>query len=46
MNEVQEEEYSEEELKELKDFIETVKNDGSRAALAHWGNHSDYSHGY
>jgi hypothetical protein len=46
MNEVQEEEYSEEELKELKDFIETVKNDNSRAALACWGNHSDYSHGY
>ncbi len=43
---VQPQQYTDEELKRLKEFVETVKNDESRAALACWGNHSDYSHGY
>ena len=38
--------YSEEELKKLKMFIETVKNDETRSALACWGNHDDYTKGY
>lgn len=39
-------EYSKDELNKLKVFIETVKNDDSRAALACWGNHDNYSKGY
>ena len=42
----QPEKYSKEELKKLKEFIETVKNDDSRSALACWGNHSNYNRGY
>lgn len=42
----QPENYSEEEIKKLKKFIETVKNDETRSALACWGNHSDYCKGY
>lgn len=38
--------YSAEELKKLKEFVETVQNDEARSALACWGNHDDYSHGY
>ena len=38
--------YTEEELKKLRKFIETVKNDETRSALACWGNHDDYSKGY
>lgn len=38
--------YTKEELKKLRKFIETVKNDEARSALACWGNHSDYSKGY
>ena len=38
--------YSNEELQRLKEFVETVKNDEARSALACWGNHDDYSHGY
>lgn len=38
--------YSEEELKKLKKFIETVKNDETRSALACWGNHHDFTKGY
>lgn len=38
--------YSEEELAELKKFIDTIKNDENRSALACWGNHNVYSHGY
>lgn len=38
--------YSEEELAELRKFIEVVKNDESRSALACWGNHDDYTKGY
>lgn len=38
--------YSEEELKKLKMFIETVKNDETRSALACWGNHHDFTKGY
>ena len=45
-NIVQPDKYSEKEIKTLKKFIETVKNDESRSALACWGNHSDYSKGY
>lgn len=39
-------EYSPEELKKLKEFVEAVKNDDARSALACWGDHHDYSHGY
>ena len=38
--------YSPEEIKCLKDFIKAVQNDDSRSALAGWGNHHDYTHGY
>lgn len=38
--------YSDEELKKLREFVEMVKNDDARSALACWGNHSDYDHGY
>lgn len=38
--------YSEAELAALRDFVNLIKNDESRVALACWGDHSDYSHGY
>ena len=38
--------YSAEELIKLREFVETVKNDDSRSALACWGDHDDYTHGY
>lgn len=38
--------YSEEELRKLKMFIETVKDDETRSALACWGNHHDFTKGY
>lgn len=38
--------YSAEELKKLREFVETVQNDETRSALACWGNHDEYSHGY
>lgn len=44
--EMQPGEYSTEELKCLKEFVETVQNDDARSALACWGDHNDYSHGY
>lgn len=43
---IQPQQYSSDEIAELKDFIDIVKNDNSRSALACWGDHSDYSHGY
>ena len=43
---IQPEEYSAEELKKLKEFIETVQNDDARSALACWGDYSEYNHGY
>lgn len=43
---MQPKQYSVEELKKLKEFVETVQNDEARSALACWGNHDDYSHGY
>lgn len=43
---IQPQQYSNEEIAELKEFIDKVKNDDSRSALACWGDHSDYSHGY
>lgn len=43
---VQPERYSKTELAKLKEFIEIVKNDESRSALACWGNHDDYNKGY
>ena len=43
---MQPQEYSAEELKKLKEFVETVQKDEARSALACWGDHSDYSHGY
>lgn len=38
--------YSKEEIERLKSFIETVKNDETRSALACWGNHNDFTRGY
>lgn len=38
--------YTAEEIKKLRDFIESLKNDEDRSALACWGDHHDYSHGY
>lgn len=46
MDVLQPEQYSEQEIQALKSFIEVVKNDETRSALACWGNHSDYSKGY
>lgn len=43
---MQPKEYSDEELKKLREFVETVKNDDARSALACWGNHDNYNHGY
>lgn len=43
---LQPKQYSAEELSKLKEFVETVKNDEARSALACWGNHDDYTHGY
>lgn len=45
-NQVQPEKYSKEELEKLKEFIEEVKNDEKRSALACWGNHHDYTKGW
>lgn len=38
--------YSEEELMRLRNFIDVLKKDEDRSALACWGDHHDYSHGY
>lgn len=38
--------YSKEEIERLRSFIETVKNDETRSALACWGNHNDFTKGY
>ena len=43
---VQPVQYSDAELAELRKFIEVVKNDESRSALACCGNHDDYTKGY
>lgn len=43
---VQPVQYSNEELAELRKFIDVIKNDESRSALACWGNHDDYTKGY
>ena len=43
---MQPQQYSAEELKKLREFVETVQNDEARSALACWGNHDVYSHGY
>ena len=41
---IQPKKYSKSELKKLKQFVETVKNDSSRTILACWGN--NYTKGY
>lgn len=38
--------YSKEEIKKLKEFVKIVQSNDSRAALACWGDHDNYSHGY
>ena len=43
---VQPESYTGVELSKLREFIEILKKDESRSALACWGNYSDYNHGY
>ena len=43
---VQPVQYSNEELAELRKFIDVVKNDESRSALACWGDHDNYTKGY
>ena len=45
-NAAQPESYSKEELAKLRDFIDVLKKDEDRSALACWGDHHDYSHGY
>lgn len=45
-NQVQPEKYTKAELEKLKEFIEEVKNDETRSALACWGNHHDYTKGW
>lgn len=46
VDKVQPSKYSQEELQKLKAFIETVKNDENRSALACWGNHNNFTKGY
>ena len=43
---LQPQQYTTAEIAKLKEFINIVQNDEARSALACWGNHSDYSHGY
>jgi hypothetical protein len=43
---IQPKSYSDEELARLRDFIDVLKKDADRSALACWGNYNDYSHGY
>lgn len=43
---LQPQEYTAEEIKKLKEFVETVQNDEARSALACWGDYSEYNHGY
>lgn len=43
---MQPKEYSEEELKKLREFVKTVQNDEERSALACWGNHNVYCKGW
>lgn len=43
---LQPKQYSAEELQKLKEFVEAVRSDDARSALACWGDHNDYSHGY
>lgn len=43
---VQPEQYTAEEIAGLREFVEAVQNDDSRSALACWGDHDDYTHGY
>ena len=38
--------YNKDELSALRAFVELIKKDETRVALACWGDHSDYSHGY
>lgn len=37
---IQPKKYSRSELKKLRQFVETVKNDSTRATLACWGNYT------
>jgi len=43
---LQPQQYTTAEIAKLKEFINIVQNDEARSALACWGNHNDYSHGY
>lgn len=43
---IQPQQYSAEELKKLREFVEIVQNDETRSALACWGNHDNYTKGY
>lgn len=43
---IQPQKYSAAEIAKLREFVEAVQNDDARSALACWGDHSDYSHGY
>lgn len=38
--------YTQEELRKLKEFVDIVRNDESRATLACWGDHGNYSKGW
>ena len=37
---------TQEELRKLKEFVDIVRNDESRATLACWGDHGNYSKGW
>ncbi len=44
--EVQPKSYTKAELSKLREFVDILKKDESRSALACWGNYDDYNHGY
>lgn len=43
---MEDEEFTEEELASLKEFVDMVNNGELDTQMSCWGNHSDYSHGY
>lgn len=45
-SEIQPQSYTKAELAKLREFVDVLKKDESRSALACWGNYDDYNHGY
>lgn len=39
-------EYSKQELKALREFVETIKDESRRSELVCWGDHSNYTKGW